>query len=87
MSSQWRERKRPACLERRYEFSGYAALRDYLDRAAELSERESLYPDMGFGREYVNMTIHADEGESGLTDRQRRFASMLDALYVAYTES
>lgn len=82
MSSQWRERKRPLCLEQRYEFGGYTTLRDFLDRAAELSERESLYPDMGFGRDYVNVTIHADEGSDVLTDQQREFATMLDALYA-----
>jgi pterin-4a-carbinolamine dehydratase len=82
MSSQWRERKRPLCLEQRYEFGGYTTLRDFLDRAAELSERESLYPDMGFGRDYVNVTIHADEGSDVLTDQQREFATKLDALYA-----
>ena len=49
MSAEWRERKRPLCLEQRYEFGSYAELRDFLDEAAELSERESLYPDMGLG--------------------------------------
>ncbi len=82
MSSQWRERKRPLCLEQRYEFGGYSSLRDFLDRAADLSERESLYPDMGFGRDYVNVTIHADEGSDELTEQQRRFAGLLDALYA-----
>ena len=61
MTHQWQERGRPARLERRYEFENYQDLRDFLDRAAELSEREGLYPDMGFGRDYVNMTIHSDE--------------------------
>jgi pterin-4a-carbinolamine dehydratase len=82
MSSQWRERKRPLCLERRYEFGGYTALRDFLDQAAELSERESFYPDMGFGRDYVNVTIHVEEGSEILTDAQRRFADLLDDLYA-----
>jgi pterin-4a-carbinolamine dehydratase len=82
MSSQWRERKRPLCLEKRYEFGGYNVLRDFLDRAADLSEQESLYPDMGFARDYVNVTIHADEGSEQLTDGQRRFAELLDALYA-----
>ena len=57
MSDQWQERHRPPRLEKRYEFTDYASLRDFLDRAAVLSEREGLYPDMGFGRDYVNMTI------------------------------
>jgi pterin-4a-carbinolamine dehydratase len=79
---EWRERKRPRCLEKRYEFGGYSVLRDFLDQAAELSERESLYPDMGFGRNYINFTILADEGSEALTDKQRRFADLLDTLYA-----
>ena len=80
MSEQWQERSRPARLERRYEFQDYNTLRNFLDRAAELSEREGLYPDMGFGRDYVNMTIHANEGDDALGDEQRRFARQLDVL-------
>lgn len=86
MSSQWRERKRPLCLERRYEFGGYTALRDFLDQAAELSEQASFYPDLGFGRDYVNVTIHAEEGSEVLTDAQRRFADQLDDLYANRTD-
>ena len=87
MSVEWRERKRPPCLEKRYEFGGYSVLRDFLDQAAELSERESLYPDMGFGRDYVNVTIHVDEGSEALTDKQRQFADSLDTLYAEQVES
>jgi len=87
VSAQWRERKRPLCLEQRYEFGSYDALRDFLDRAAELSERDSLYPDMGFGRDYVNVTIHADEGSDALTEEQRQFADLLDALYAEQADS
>lgn len=78
MSQQWQERVRPARLERRYQFASYGALRDFLDRAAEVSEREGLYPDIGFGRDYVNMTIHADEGSDTLDERQRRLAKRLE---------
>ena len=80
MNQQWQEKPRPARLEGRYEFENYIALRDFLDRAAALSEREDLYPDLGFGRDYVNVTIYADEGSGALAERQRRFASRLDAL-------
>ncbi|MGD8525512.1 MAG: 4a-hydroxytetrahydrobiopterin dehydratase [Thioalkalispiraceae bacterium] len=80
MSEQWQERTRPARLERRYQFEDYNTLRDFLDRAAELSEREGLYPDMGFGRDYVNITIHAEEGESALGNIQHSFAQQLDEL-------
>ncbi len=80
MSDQWRERSRPERLERRYQFVDYESLRDFLDRAAALSEREGLYPDMGFGRDYVNMTIHGSEEDNTLGDQQRRLAQELDAL-------
>jgi 4a-hydroxytetrahydrobiopterin dehydratase len=79
----WRERLRPPSLERRYEFANYQALRDFLDRAAVLSETEGYFPDMGFGRDYVNVTIHADEESGTLTDLQRRFAERLDELHAA----
>ena len=82
MSNQWQERIRPVRLERRYEFADYATLRDFLDRAAEVSERDGLFPDMGFGRDYVNVTIHTDVSCEVLGDSQRRLAEELDALFV-----
>lgn len=83
MSEQWQERNRPNRLERRYDFADYASLRDFLDRAADLSEQQGLYPDMGFGRDYVNITIHAEEGQDALNELQRRFAEQLDGLQTA----
>ncbi|MCB1874995.1 MAG: 4a-hydroxytetrahydrobiopterin dehydratase [Chromatiales bacterium] len=87
MSQQWQERARPVRLERRYEFEDYQQLRDFLDRAADLSEKEGLYPDMGFGRDYVNITIHAEEGTDQLADSQRRFAEELDRLNADQTNA
>ena len=78
--SHWQERSRPVRLEGRYEFQDYSTLRDFLDRAAELSEREGFYPDMGFGRDYVNITIHLNDGDDALGESQRRFAQQLDIL-------
>lgn len=80
MNQQWQEKPRPARLEGRYEFESYDTLRDFLERAAELSEHEGLYPDLGFGRDYVNVTIYADEGSSAVAERQHRFAALLDDL-------
>ncbi|MET0064954.1 MAG: pterin-4-alpha-carbinolamine dehydratase [Candidatus Thiodiazotropha sp.] len=80
MNQEWRERPRPMRLERRYEFESYDTLRNFLDNAAELSDREGLYPDMGFARDYVNITIYPDEGDQQLSDKQRRFAQLLDDL-------
>ena len=81
MSSEWKERNRPNRLEKQYQFADYEALRDFLDRAAEISEKEDYYPDMGFGRDYVNVTIHAPEDGDAVTDQQRQFAAQLDALF------
>ena len=80
MNQQWKERNRPQRLERRYEFRSYDDLRDFLDQAADLSEQQSLYPDMGFGRDYVNVTIHAEQGSGELDARERAFAEALEQL-------
>jgi len=82
MKSEWKERKRPNRLEQRYQFEDYEILRDFLDLAAELSEKEDFYPDMGFGRDYVNVTIHAPEDSETVTEKQHQFAVQLDALFV-----
>ena len=84
-TDQWQERQRPLRLERRYEFPDYQTLRDFLDRAAELSEKEDFYPDMGFGKNYVNVTIHADDRDTPLTEQQHRFAEQLDELLAENT--
>lgn len=83
MAHQWQERKRPVRLERRYEFPDYETLRDFLDTSAEMFESEGLYPDMGFGRDYVNVTIHAPEDGDALTDQEHRIAQRLDELAAA----
>lgn len=80
MTQAWQEKKRPPRLEARYEFSSYDALRDFLDEAAELSESLGLYPDMGFGRDYVNMTIYADEGSEEITAAQHALAEQIEVL-------
>jgi pterin-4a-carbinolamine dehydratase len=85
MSQQWQERTRPVRLEIRYEFQDYNTLRDFLDKAAELSEEVDLYPDMGFGRDYVNITIHLEEGVETISDLQHEFASQLDSLAEQFT--
>ena len=81
MKNEWNERNRPNRLEKQYQFANYDELRDFLDRAAEVSEKVEYYPDMGFGKDYVNITIHAPEDGDTVTDEQREFAAQLDALY------
>lgn len=57
----WQQVERPASLFRRYQFASYRATRAFLERLAALSERTGLYPDLGFGTTYVNVTVHAAE--------------------------
>jgi 4a-hydroxytetrahydrobiopterin dehydratase len=79
---QWQERKRPVCLERRYEFESYNATRDFLDRLGEFSETTQRFPDISFGKTYVNITLRpeSEEAEAVLTDADRSFADEIDAL-------
>ncbi|WP_455384328.1 4a-hydroxytetrahydrobiopterin dehydratase [Acidihalobacter prosperus] len=81
MDSFWRMRTQPACMERQYTFPSYGLLRDFLDRAADLSERRGYYPDMGFGRTYVNVTIRPGDGQEEIQQEQRTFAEALDGLF------
>jgi pterin-4a-carbinolamine dehydratase len=80
MAEEWQERSRPARLERRYEFASYEELRDFLDRAASLSEQKNLYPNIGFGRGYVNFTIYPEEESDGISDHEREFAMRLEEM-------
>lgn len=85
MSQEWQERARPVRLERRYEFKDYNTLRDFLDKAAEISEEVDLFPDMGFGKDYVNITIHLEEGVETISETQHQFAAKLDTLAEQFT--
>ena len=79
---QWHERKRPVCLERRYEFETYDATRDFLDKLGDHSEATQRFPDICFGRTYVNITIRpdADAPDAALSDADRALAAEIDAL-------
>ena len=80
---QWHERKRPVCLERRFEFDSYSATRDFLDRLGDFSEAKQRFPDISFGRTYVNIALRPEtEGsDSQLSDADRSFALEIDALF------
>ena len=75
----WTERERPATLSRRFAFASYAENRDFLDRVADLSEETGIHPDISFGRDYANLSVHPAEGEV-LTDAEREFARRVDAI-------
>ena len=79
---QWQERKRPVCLERRFEFDGYSSTRDFLDKLGEHSEATQRFPDISFGSTYVNITLRpqADGDEAKLSEADHVFAAEIDAL-------
>jgi len=77
---QWQERKRPVCLERRYEFDSYVATRDFLDRLGEHSEATQRFPDISFGRTYVNITLRPDADDAPISEADRSFAAEIDGL-------
>ena len=80
MMEKWNQRKRPICLERRFEFESYEATRDFLDRLGELSELKKMFPDISFGKTYVNLTIRPGDENAGLSDSDYKFAKEIDAL-------
>lgn len=76
---QWVERERPATLSKRFFFDGYAATSNFLDKLADLSEETGIFPDISFGRDYANVSIHPGEGEA-LSETERDFSVRIDAL-------
>lgn len=53
----WKAQERPPLMTRRYEFATYAETRKFLDDLAVLSERTGYFPDLNFGKTYVNVSI------------------------------
>ncbi len=87
MSDKWKMRKRPARLERRINFSDYEQTREFLEKAAELAEREGYFPDMSFSRTHVSITLHAqEEGGEEVSEDILRYARQMDALVPAHPE-
>ena len=78
----WNERSRPFRLERRFEFPTYELTRDFLDRLGELSEKRKRFPDVSFGKTYVNLTLQPEneENNASITDDDIEFASEIDSL-------
>ena len=80
--NKWELRKRPMRLERRFEFENYEKTRDFLDRLGSHSELVNRFPDISFGKTYVNITLRPqnDDEKTQLTDADHRFASEIDNL-------
>jgi len=74
----WKVQKRAGLLSRRYDFSNYDELRDFLDRLEELSEKEAYYPDLTFSRTHVNVSIKSRDDKLAQVDFD--FSTQVDAL-------
>ena len=80
--NKWEQRVRPYRLEKRYEFETYHETRDFLDRLGELSDSKKVFPDISFGKTYVNITVRPESEDKGaeITDIEIKFASDIDGL-------
>ena len=74
------ERQPP--LNRRFDFGSYAETRQFLDQMADLSKREDYYPNVSFGKTYVNVSIEG-EGQAALSERKSTFIAEMEALAAA----
>ena len=78
----WRLKKRPVCLEKRFEFESYEKNRDFLDDLGDFCEKLNRYPDISFGKTYANITISPlDQNEKdGISNDDYEFATNIDLL-------
>lgn len=69
--------QKPA-LHWRFDFGSYGEARHFLDQLAELSKRDGYYPNINFGKTYVNVSIDA-EGQMELGERGAAFIEEMKA--------
>jgi len=78
----WKSVASPPSLFRRYEFASYAETREFLDRLGLLSEETRIYPDLGFGKTYVNVTLRGN-GTAMPSHPEIEFAGRASTMAVA----
>ncbi|TAJ77072.1 MAG: hypothetical protein EPO42_10940 [Gallionellaceae bacterium] len=59
-------------FNQRIDFGSYGQTRHFLDQLADLSKREEYYPDVSFGKTYVNISIDST-GQTTLRERNSSF--------------
>jgi len=79
MDQPWTQRSRPDRFERRVEFDDYEATRVFLERLNDLSDRLDKFPDISFGRTYVNLTVRPEEGQV-FGEAEQSFIAAIDEL-------
>ena len=78
----WRQKKRPECLEKRFGFESYEKTRDFLDALGDFCEKVNRFPDISFGKTYVNITIRPSENneKEEISEVDHEFATKIDLL-------
>ena len=78
----WRQKKRPECLEKRFEFESYEKTRDFLDALGDFCEQVNSFPDISFGKTYANITIRPSENneKEEISEVDHVFATKIDLL-------
>ena len=78
----WRQKKRPECLEKRFEFESYEKNRDFLDALGDFSEKVNRFPDISFGKTYANITIRPSENneKEEISEVDHEFSKKIDLL-------
>lgn len=81
MHARWKGRRKPESLEAKFTFSGYEALRVFLDQMADASEAKGVQPNISFGKDYASVLIYAMN--ESLSDAEYELAERLDQFYAA----
>ena len=78
----WRQKNRPECLEKRFEFESYEKTRDFLDALGVFCENLNRFPDISFGKTYANITIRPSETNEieEISKVDHEFATQIDLL-------
>ena len=78
----WKLRSRPNRLERRFEFSSYEDTRDFLDKLGDYTEKINRFPDISFGKTYVNITLRPEieDDHAEISQSDYKFAAEIDGL-------
>ena len=79
----WRQKKRPECLEKRFEFESYENNREFLDALGNFCEEVNRFPDISFGKTYANITIRPLEinEKEEISKKDHEFANKIDILF------
>lgn len=80
MDQPWTQRQRPDRLERRLEFDDYGSTRQFLEQLEALCQEQARFPDISFGRTYVNITVRPEGDDTPVGEADHLFAAAIDAL-------